>query len=256
MKDAINTIILTAVLLIVAGITFVIVTNLEQGIELLSRTEIPFSDPDVKLLYGRIENNADLRKASLDVNDLNNQEILELVIDNLTKDDYEKKTIEAEKIVCQVTKKIAFNTEDKNCKIRIISNSVFNDYIKDNYNLDKELEFVDFDYHGYNCQNSGKKYYCMYSSYKDYVYGYSVFDKAYKTKDSIIISEYYLQVDVSDGARCVTYFDEEYCADYKENDRKELSDKTIKKDGVLYEHVFSLVDGKYYLEKSYVKNEG
>ena len=28
------------------------------------------------------------------------------------------------------------------------------------------------------------------------------------------------------------------------------------KDGVLYEHIFSLEDGKYYLKKSYVKNEG
>ena len=256
MKDAIKTIVLTIVILIIGSIVFAIVTNLEQGIELLSRSKLPITDPDVKLLYDRIEDNTDLRKASLNVNDLSNQEILELVIDNLTKEDYEKKTVEAEKIVCQVTKKISFNTEDKNCKIRIISNSVFNDYIKENYSLDKELDFVDFDYHGYNCKNSGKKYYCMYSSYKDYVYGYSLFDSAYKAKDSIIINEYYLQVDVSDGDRCYTYFDEEYCADYKENDKKDVSDRIIKKDGVLYEHVFSLIDGKYYLQKSYVKNEG
>ena len=34
------------------------------------------------------------------------------------------------------------------------------------------------------------------------------------------------------------------------------AEKKIKKDGVLYEHVFTLVDDKYYLEESYVKNEG
>ena len=39
-------------------------------------------------------------------------------------------------------------------------------------------------------------------------------------------------------------------------DITDISDNVIKKDGVLYEHVFSLKDGKYYLEKSYVKNEG
>ena len=37
---------------------------------------------------------------------------------------------------------------------------------------------------------------------------------------------------------------------------KDIDSKIIKKDGILYEHVFSLVDDKYYLQQSYVKNEG
>lgn len=256
MKDIVKTLIVSLIVLVALGISFVLVCNVEQGIELLTRTELPLSDPDVKLLYQRIENNSDLRRASLDVNELKNVEILELVIDNLTKDDYKKKTIEAEKIDCEVTKKITFTTETGKCKIRIIDNDVFHKYLKKNFNIERDIEFNSINYYGYNCKNSGKKYYCMYDSYKNYVRGYSVFDKAYKTKDSIVINEYYLHVDVSDGNRCTLYFDEQYCADYKEMDRKDIAKDTIKRDGVLYEHVFVLKDGKYYLQKSFVKNEG
>lgn len=255
-RDAIKTIIVTFVILISLGIAFLIVANIEQGIEMLTRTDAPLSDPDVKLMYESIEDNIYLRRASLDVNDLTDKEIIELVMDNLTKDDYTKKTVEAEKIVCQVTKKISFNTEEKKCTIRVIENKVFTDYIKNKYNLDKEIDFNDFEYHGYTCKNSGKKYYCMYDKYNEPIRGYSVFDKAYKLKDTLVISEYYVQVDMSDGDRCLTYFDEEYCANYKDMDRKDIDDKTIKKDGVLYEHIFKLDNGKYYLSKSYVKNEG
>ena len=256
MKDIIKTLIVSLIILVSLGVCFLLVSNVEQGIELLTRTELPLSDPDVKLLYRQIENNSDLRMAELDVNELKNSEILELVIDNLTKDDYTKKTVKAEKIDCEVTKKITFTTDTGKCKIRIINNDVFHKYLKKTFNVEKDIEFNSINYHGYNCKNSGKKYYCMYESYKNYVRGYSAFDKAYKTKDTIVISEYYLHVDVSNGERCSLYFDEQYCADYKEMDRKDISEDTIKRDGVLYEHVFKLVDGKYYLQKSYVKNEG
>jgi len=256
MRDFVKTIVVTGVILLCMLIAFLIVSNVEQGIELLTRTELSKNEPDVELFYKRIQNNHDLRKASMNVSDLTDSELIELVIDNLTKDDYSKKTIEAEKIVCEVTKKVHFNTEGKNCNIRIIKTSVFNNYIKANFNLEREMTFNDFNYKGYNCKLDGKKYYCMYSSVKDYVQGYSEFVSAYKTKDSLVISEYYLQIDLSDGNRCNTYFDEQYCADYKEMDRKDIDSKIIKRDGVLYEHVFSLFEDKYYLQKSYVKNEG
>lgn len=256
MRDLIKTVIVTVVVLLCMVVAFLIVSNVEQGIELLTRTELPKNDPDVEILYNRIENNHYLRKASMNVNDLTNNEIIELVIDTLNKDDYTKKTIKADKIVCEVTKKVHFNTDGKSCNIRIINTSVFSKYIKNNFNIEKELEFNNFNYRGYNCLLDGKKYYCLYTASKDYVQGYSEFVSAYKTKDTLVISEYYLQVDLSDGNRCNIYFDEQYCADYKEMKRKDIDTKIIKRDGVLYEHVFSLVDDKYYLQQSYVKNEG
>ena len=256
MKDFIKTAICSLVILIIIVLSFLIVSNVEQGIELLTRSELPKTDPDVKILYGQIENNTDLRKAHMKVEELTYDEIITLVMDNLSKDDYTKKTIEAEKIVCEVPKKIHFNTDSKKCNVRIIKTSVFTNYLKNNFNLDKEIDFKDFNYLGYNCRIDGKKYYCLYNSKKEYVQGYSIFDSAYRTKDTIVISEYYLQVDLADSKRCKTYFDEEYCANYKEEKRKELKETTIRKDGVLYEHVFKLVNGKYYLQESYVKSEG
>lgn len=256
MRDFIKTWIVTGIVLLCMLVAFFVASKLEQGIEMLTRTQLPLTDPDVKLNYDKIANNSDLRRASLDVNDLTDAEIYKLVIDNLTKNDYTKKTIKADKIICQVTKKVFFYTDGKECNVRVINTSAFTNYIKDNYNLDREIEFTNFNYKGYDCRLDGKKYYCNYSSIKSYVQGYSEFVSAYKTKDTMVISEYYLQVDLSDGDRCNTYFDEEYCADYKKVERQDIDVDTIKKDGVLYEHVFSLVDGKYYLQKSYVKNEG
>lgn len=256
MRDFIKTWVVTGIVLLCMLVAFFIASNLEQGIEMLTRTELPITDPDVKLNYEKIANNHDLRMAYLDVNSLSEVEIFPLVIDNLGKGDYTKKTIKAEKIVCEVTKKVFFYTDGKECNIRIIKTDVFNKFIKNNYNLDKEIEFTNFNYGGYDCRLDGKKYYCKYTSTKDYVQGYSEFISAYKTKDTLVISEYYLQVDLSDGVRCNTYFDEEYCANYKKEERKDIDSKRIKNDGVIYEHVFSLVDGKYYLQKSYVKNEG
>lgn len=256
MKDLVKTFVVTGVVLLCMLVAFFIVSNVEQGIELLTRSDLPKSDPDVALLYKTIENNSDLRKASLVINDLTDAEIYKLVIDNLNKDNYSKKTVKAEKIVCQVTKKVFFYTDGKSCDVRTIKTSHFTDYLKKNYNLDREIEFTNFNYGGYDCRLDGKKYYCRYTSTKDYVHGYSSFKDAYKTKDSIVISEYYVQVDISNGDRCRVYFDEEYCTDYKNMGREKIDEKKIQKDGVLYEHVFRLVDDKYYLEKSYVKNEG
>jgi hypothetical protein len=256
MKDLVKTFIVTGIVLLCLLVAFFIASNLEQGIELLTRTNLPKNDPDVELLYKTLENNSDLRKASLKIKDLTDAEIYKLVIDNIKKDNYSKKTVKAEKIVCQVTKKVFFYTEGKSCEVRTIKTSHFTDYIKKNYNLDREIEFTNFNYGGYDCRLDGKKYYCKYTSTKNYVQGYSVFKEAYKTKDNLVISEYYVQVDLSDPNRCSIYFDEEYCANYKEMKREEISEKKIKKDGVLYEHVFTLVDDKYYLEESYVKNEG
>lgn len=256
MRDFIKTWIVTGVVLLCMVIAFFIVSNVEQGIEMLTRTELPLSDPDVKLNYEKIANNTDLRRARLNVNELTDPDIYKLVIDNLTKKDYSNKVIKADKIVCEVTKKVFFYTDGKECNIRIIKKDIFNKFIKNNYNLDKKIDFTNFNYGGYDCRLDGKKYYCRYTFTMNYVQGYSEFVNSYKTKDTLVISEYYLQVDLSDGVRCNTYFDEEYCADYKNAKRKDINVESIKKDGVLYEHVFSLVDGKYYLQQSYVKNEG
>ena len=137
-----------------------------------------------------------------------------------------------------------------------IKNDTISKYQKKIFNVDTELVFDDFNQYGLNCKNNGEKYYCLIGSYTDTLLGYSVFDSAYEYQDKITVVEYYLQIDLSDKERCLKFFNEEYCTNYKEMDKPSLSDKTIKENGVLYKHVFYKEEDKYYLENSFIVSEG
>ncbi len=255
MRDVIKTGITVIVVLIILCFVFFIGGNAEYGIELLTTTKLEYNDPTVKLLFERVKDNSDLRKASLVSVDLTSNEIIHFTIDNLTKDDYKIKKVEHDKIVCQVTETIKF-TSDKDCKIRVINNDVFMKYQKKYFNTQNELEYSDFEYHGYDCKNSGSKYYCLVSSYTDTKLGYSLYDSAFKNDGLVTIREYYLQVDINDKTRCTNYFGDEYCSDYVDKKKPSLSEKTIKEDGVLYEHVFAKSENSYYLVSSSIVSEG
>lgn len=255
MKDVIKTGITVVVVMIILCIAFFIVGNAKYGIELLTTTKLDEKDPIVKVLYDRVKNKTDLRKAKFSSDDISSDELIHMVIDNLQKEDYQVKTIKHEKIICQVTNTIKF-TSSNDCKIRIIDNKVFMNYQKKLFNTDNDIIFDDFYYHGYECKNDGKKYYCMVSKYNNTILGYSVFDSAFKNNDKITIREYYLQVDLKNNSRCSYYFGDTYCNDYVGKDKPSLLDKTIREDGVLYEHVFVKNEQSYYLLSSSIVSEG
>lgn len=255
MRDVIKTGIVVIAVLFIMCFVFFIVGNAKYGIELLTTTKLDEKDPTVQILYERIKDSTDLRKAKLVSADLTSDELIRLVIDNITEDDYKIKKVEHEKIICQVTSTIKF-TSSSDCKIRVIDNDVFMKYQKQYFNTENEILFDDFNYHGYECKNSGEKYYCMVSKYTNTVFGYSVFDSATKNNDVVTIREYYLQIDLKKTGRCINYFGEEYCNDYAGKDKPSLADKTIIEDGVLYEHVFVKKGESYYLESSSIVSEG
>jgi D-tyrosyl-tRNA(Tyr) deacylase len=64
-NDFIKTSISVCVVMFILFIGFLIVINVEQGIELLTRTELPKNDPDVSLLYSTIENDV-MNKSVID----------------------------------------------------------------------------------------------------------------------------------------------------------------------------------------------
>lgn len=256
MKDVIKTVVLVGIILLVGVISLFIVGNIEYGVELFTKNKLPFNEPNVSLLYKRIDGKNYFRKASLVNSDLTDEEIIRFVLDNISKNDYTKKSIEPEKITCEVTNKISFNTDEDKCKIIIIKNSKIMEYQKKLFNTEKELKYNDIKYHGYYCKNDGKKYYCLTSKYNDYVLGFSKFKDAYEIKNNIIIHEYYLKIDLNDYDYCLNYFDEDYCGNYKKEDAPKLSDEIIMNNGVLYEHVFVKNDNSYYLEKSFIVSEG
>ncbi|MBQ4032115.1 MAG: hypothetical protein II625_10205 [Bacilli bacterium] len=83
----------------------------------------------------------------------------------------------------------------------------------------------------------------------------SVFSDAYEDKGGVVIHEYYLNIDLSNKERCLNYFSNDYCSSYSKQDKATLDDEIIKRDGVLYEHLFVKVDDNYYLKRSFVVSE-
>lgn len=255
MRDILKTGLSVVVVMFILCFVYFIVGNAKYGIELLTTTNLDFKDPIVKVLYDRIENSINLRTAKLVAKDLTSDEIIHLVIDNLNEEDYKVKKVEHEKIICQVTDTIKF-VSSEDCKVRIIENSLFMDYQKKYFNTEIELEFKDFNYHGYECKNNGEKYYCMVYPYNKTIVGYSSFESAFKNNDKVTIREYYLQVDYKENGRCTKYFGEDFCNDYAGKEKPSLSKKTIIEDGVLYEHVFVKQGETFYLETSHIVTEG
>lgn len=256
MKDVAKTSIVVLVVLFSLIVVFFISGNVEYGVSLLQKNNLSQNDPTVSILFNRIKENNDLRKASLVNEDLTSMDIVRFVLDNMTDKDYKKKTYKKEKITCSITNGISFTTDKKACNVLILKNDTIMEYQKKFFNTERELKYEDIKYHGLYCKNNGKNYYCLTGKYNDEILGYSAFREAYQIKDKVVIREYYLRVNVKNTAKCLQYFDEKYCKNYLKEDKPYLSEDIIKKDGVVFEHVFREKDDSYYLEKSFIVSEG
>lgn len=254
-KDVAKTCILVCSTLAIMLIIFLIVGNVKYGVELLTRNTLIENDPTVSILFERVNGNTKLRRSSIENNKLTSEEKIKYILETLSKDDYEISSIKPQKIVCEVNDKISFNANDGKCKLMIVKNEIFMEYQKKYFGIEDSLEYIDFTYHGKECKNDGNKYYCLLDDYKDYVLGYSVFDEAYSEKDKVVIREYYLQIDAENEKRCNKYFKDGYCDNYINMDKPEIDNDIVKKDGILYEHVFKESDSNYYLEKSFIVAE-
>lgn len=256
MRDVFKTAIVVLVVLVVGVIVFFIAGNVEYGVQLLTKTNLTANDPEAAILYNRIKENGYLRRALLSGENLSSDDVIKYTLDNLDKSDYKKVKIDKEKITCAVNDNIMFYTDSKNCNIYEISNDVFYDYQLEHFNVSNELVFNEIKYHGYYCKNSSSSYYCLVSGYTDSLLGYSVFQDAYKTRDSVVIHDYYLRIDLSDKEYCKQYLDDAYCNDYVGKEKPDLDTSVIIDNGVLYEHVFIKKGDTYYLDKSFIVSEG
>lgn len=256
MKDAVKTAILVSVIMIIILFAYGIAGNLHYGVELLTRTSLSKNDPTIGILMERIEANNSLRRAKLVNTDLTSEEIIKFTLDNLTEHDYTKKSYPSTKIVCTVNDKVKFNSSNPFCNLTIIENQVFMDYQKKYFNTETELNYEDIKYHGYYCKNDGKKYYCQTNKFTNNILDYSTFDSAYEEKDNIILRGYYLRIDTSNKEECLNYFNNSYCDNQEDKTKPTLSQEVIKREGVLYEHIFKRNEVSYYLESSYIVSEG
>lgn len=255
MKDFIKTVILVCIIGLIGFLIFYLVGNKSYYIKLFTQTDLDISDPTVEMLFNRVKNSTHLRKPNMVSSELSSDEIIKYVIDNMAPEDYKDKKVKAEKITCSIGYGVFFTTNTGTCNIRVIKNDVFMSYQKKYFNTENPLDFVDIKYHGLKCENANGSYYCLKYSYFENLIGYSVFNKAYQDKDHIYIQEYYLNIDLTDKDKCISYFGEEYCNNYTKMERPILDDAIVKEQGVLFEHVFSSQDDNYYLEKSYTVSE-
>ncbi len=254
MKDLLKTIIVVSLSIIIIVVAYFISGNIKHGVELFTRATISESDPTIGILMERVESINHLRRAKLVNTDLTSEEIIRFTLDNMTESDYSTMNVEPYKIVCYVSDRVTFNSQ-YTCNLKVIDNSVFMDYQKKYFNTETALQYDEIKYHGYYCKNDGFKYYCLSSNYVNNILDYSVFDHAYEVKDKTYLRGYYLRVDVSDNAKCLEYFNANYCSNYTTMTKPTLSKSTITENGVLYEHVFKKNDVSYYLESSYIVSE-
>lgn len=255
MKDVLKTVILTGILIIICVLVFVVFGKVKYNVvKMLSRNDLTLNDPTVLILKDRIYNN-DLRKAKLIPNELSDEELVTFTLSRLDQKDYSMLKVEPVKINCQVTDKIFF-TSGSTCNVMVFSNNVVNDYVKKYFNLDKDMSYPAIQYEGYTCKNDGTKYFCLVKDYRKNYVSYSVLKDAYETKDTVVIREYYLKIELSNSKRCLNYFSQGVCeAGDARNLPYYIDDEIVKRDGVLYQHTFARNENSFYLVESVISSE-
>ncbi len=255
MKDILKTICLTGIIIIIFILSFVIFSKVKYNVfKMFSRNELALNDPTVLILKSRIEGNK-LRKAQLIPSELSDEELITFTLDNLEENDYQTLHVKPVKITCQVNKEIFF-TSNGMCNIIVFENSKINEYIDKYFNIQRDISYPKIEYEGYTCKNDGKKYYCLKEDYQQDYVAYSSIKDAYETKDKVVIREYYLNIQLANNQRCLSYFNQGIC-DSKDasNIHYHIDDEIIKRDGVLYEHTFKRKDNSFYLEESIISDE-
>ena len=83
----------------------------------------------------------------------------------------------------------------------------------------------------------------------------SFIHEAYEEGDTLVVKEYYLNVDLNNKDLCNLYLNPEYCEKKNVNEPIVVPDEVIINNGVLYQHVFKKIDDKYYYLQSFILSE-
>lgn len=251
MKEIIKTFINTSTLTIVLLIGFFAVISFSDVSNKEELTELSITDNRAIMALEKLQDLEFFRTSYVTSDTISNLDMIYYVFDNLRDGDYEIRRIQPLKIVCQVTDKVSF-TKDDICRVLVIDNDKFNEYRNLLFKYEKEFEYVDFNYKGYNCVNDNNKYYCLIEEYEevtDYK-SYSLVDQIYSDGNKVILYEYYF---IYKNSECNKYYSDVYCL--PDSEIPEMDEDTIRKYGVYYRHEFIIEDDKINLEKSFIVNE-
>ena len=215
----------------------------------VNEIEVDINSETIQKLYSILNQKDDLRKASLNNESLDDETIIKYILVNLNKDDYRDIWVGSVKVICEAAPGVRFNS-DHGCSVRVITKAKMDEYKVKLFNVQREINYSDFEYRGFNCKFNGN-YYCKIDPYEDKSISFSVLDKATKYNNEIYLYEYYLKVNLDQMDDCSKYFSKDYCSNYKGKETPTIVDEVIKNKGVYYRHVFRLGnDGNYYFKSS------
>lgn len=251
MKEIIKTFINTFALTFVLLVGFFITTSYISVSSDEKLTVLPITDEKAVMALDKLKELEYFRNSYVDNETVSNLDMIHYIFDNLRDGDYEIRRIQPLKIVCQVTDKVSF-TSDQVCRVLVVDNKKLNEYKDILFNYYKEIEYVNFDYKGYNCVNDNDNYYCLIEDYEDTLeyQDYSLVDNVYSDGNKVILYEYYL---IYRDSECNKYYSELYCG--PDSETPKMDEDIIKKYGVYYRHEFILENDKMILDKSFIVNE-
>lgn len=253
MRETIKTIIYTCVLTLILLILFILnIFIFDDDYESEKLTILPISEPYAFLATEKLKEFEYFRNPYVTSDTVSNLEMIYYIFENLKKDDYEIRRIQPLKVVCQVTSDVSFVSDDV-CRILVIDNEKLNNYKDMLFDYNKDIEYIDFKYNGFDCINDDGKYYCLIEEYKEEsdFKEYSLVDEIYNDEnDNIILYEYYL---VYRDDECSNYYSEVYCEE--DSEYININEDIIRKYGVYYRHEFVVNDDELNLVKSFIIND-
>lgn len=252
MKEIIKTFLYTSCLTLVLIVGFFVVTSFSNVSNNDKLTEMSITDVKAEMAINKLREFEYFRDSYVTADTISNNDMIYYIFDNLNDGDYEIRRIQPLKIVCQVTDKVSFVSDDI-CRVLVIDNNKLNDYRDLLFKYEKEFEYVDFHYNGYNCVNDNNNYYCLIEDYINTVdyKGYSLVDSIYSDgNNKVILYEYYF---IYRDSECNKYYSEVYCGEGVETPN--MDEDTIREFGVYYRHEFIFESDKINLEKSFIVNE-
>lgn len=218
---------------IVALVVIFIMLSLKPSASNSLKTLELVEDDDIKEKISIVlENTKVLRRANYKNESISKEDILNLTLENLTKEDAKIIKIQPLKIYCEVTPQVRF-TSSTECNIIVINNELFKKTIIELLDIEKDIELNNYKYKGLDCQNDGKKYYCLVSDYQETKKMHSFIEKIEKNENEYYVYEYNIELE-KDEEEKIILLDEEY----------------IKEHGIKYKHTFKETEEQFRLIES------
>ena len=195
-------------------------------------SELEESDPLVSKALKDIDKLSQIINANIKNEDLSSLDIIKFAFANIEEKDFKTTKVKSKNISCTVGENISFYADTKYCNIKIISNDYIKNIEKSFFNQNIISTFPEIEYNNLYCKNDNKNYYCMGDYQENNLLTYKKFVTSYIEDEELIIYLYHLNIDLDDQNRCLKYFNEDYCKNYNNQEKPEINDDIIKKDGV------------------------